>query len=246
MDMVGMVLGLLFVTPFAGLWVGGICLAIAWLSNGATILRLGALAAAVVWPLASYASATLSQKQAQHAGEVFAGLCRTKAMEKIHQRPAPVSKIFVEGVTRKEAPRALRAMDHEIWSRLVAERPGYREIHVLKPTQVDGRRSYAVHIRDDRKGSNRNSPPRPVDDSFARYGVRIELLTSRADNMVSEYQILAVDGQTDTVLARQLGYVYRSPEFAFAGLPLWQQQERMCLPIDPADFVRSALPPHPL
>jgi hypothetical protein len=88
--------GLMYGKPVA-FWVAGIAIAFAWLNRGASPLRLGVLAAAVLWPAAPASIALAEQRAAQRAAERFTVLCATEAYERIHRRSGSVTEIFLEG-----------------------------------------------------------------------------------------------------------------------------------------------------
>jgi hypothetical protein len=234
-----LLVGLAFSTP-AAVWLAGIAIAVVWLTLGINTSRVLAFLIAVVWPMLPLGMELVAKHRLESAAQAFIRLCAEQAEECIHWKAEAVTAIFVDIPHAMQQDSLFSEYSTQISSRLVLERPGYQEIHVIKRDSDNGG-SYAVHPRG---VTGPGMPPAslPISDQMARYGVRFQF-DDLSSNSVRGFRVLAFDRKTKDLVAEQRSFVYRSPEVQFAGYPLWRQQERTCPLAYPADFVRSALPP---
>ena len=225
---------------YVAIWAAGIAIAIAWLSRGASPLRLLVLAGAIVWPAAPVAEAFLAQHEARNATQEFAWLCEQQAYERVTRRSKPVTGIFIEGVRGTDVDPLFRELGSEV-VRITRESPGYVEVQMLEPRSADG----TIALRHRRAAPRVNRPPEKMtrDESIARFGVRLAFEGGQRNDAVREFSVRVVDSQTNEVLAEQKSFLYRSTAAGIGAFPFWRKQDRICPLSHPADFARAALPP---
>lgn len=158
--------GLMYAKPLA-FWVAGIAIAFAWISRGVSPLRIGALVAAVLWPVVPASIALAEQRAAQGAAERFATLCVTEAYERIHRRSGFVSEIFLEGSFDLPKDILFRRYRDEIAQRL--------RLRLPQAVLISGAARYGVKL--DYRGE-------PVDRFVREF--RVQVLDKQTGDVLAE------------------------------------------------------------
>ena len=224
-----------------GIWVAGIVVAAAYLTRGGSVVRIGVLIAAVLWPALPALMALADRHAAQQAAEAFTVRCDLGASEKVIRRAGSVADIFVE-TSRVPMSDPAKDVGREIVSRLTAETPGFNTIHEVGKDASGAQSITKVWHRGGPSWAGAELSTMQQKD-MPRLGVRVEAQGAEKNHPLRNITLTIYDRVTNDVLAMQRNVIYRQDAVMVGYFPLWRGQTRLCPMTHPADFIRSVLGP---
>lgn len=222
----------------AGLWAACLGCSIAWLSRGASPMRLAAFAISLLWPVVPIWSALNERQAARQAEAKFINLCQTQARQQTFKQQE-VAEVFIDLRVGRNPEGPFRAAGRDTASQLLWSRPGYKEVHLI--SQTASGETYARMIREKYGNASTGGP---VDDKLARFGIRFELVQLPENRGLVEHHAFIVDRIKNEVFAEQINFAFSAPKITLLGLyPLFLAQDKTCPLPSTWAFIQSVLLP---